>query len=186
MTINMKGGQALAQFLQAFPANVQRNAVNAGLRAGANIVIEQAKANAPKKTGKLAKGITKSSPRKNEDGVLSIKVYVKGEHAFIANWIEYGTGAHMITAGDSAMSPRLLTRAMNRDGVSSDAQTRALRIGNQYVTGAVMHPGITPRPFMRPALDTRAPEVVNVVGAKIVEYLSKKTGFTAPLLEVDA
>lgn len=183
MTINLKGGQALSQFLQAFPANVQRNAVNSGLRAGANVLIDQAKANAPKKTGKLAKGITKSNPRKNEDGVLSIKVYVKGEHSFVANWLEYGTGAHMITAGDSGLSPRLLTRSMNRDGASSDTQTRALRIGNQYVTGAVMHPGATPKPFMRPALDTKASEIIDVMGEAIRNYLSKKTGFTAPTLE---
>lgn len=185
MTIPLKGGKELSAFLQAFPDRIQRNAVNAGLRASAKVVRDQARANAPKKSGKYAKSIKTGSPRKNDDGTISITIRPKGEHSYLGLWLEYGVGAHFLTGGDSGKSARLLTRQMNRDGVSSDVETRAMKIGNNWVSGAILHPGFAPKPHFRPALDTQAENAIKAFADRIESYLKDKTGFTAPSFGVD-
>lgn len=185
MTIPLKGGKELSAFLQAFPERLQRNAVGAGLTAAAKTIRTQARANAPKKSGKYAKSIKSSRPRKNQDGTISITIRPKGEHSYLGLWLEYGVGAHVITAGDSGKSPRLLQRQINRDGVSSDVETRAMKIGNNWVSGAVIHPGFAPKPHFRPALDTQAESAIKAFGERIESYLKDKTGFSAPSFGVD-
>lgn len=185
MTIPLKGGKEVSAFLLAFPERLQRNAYNAGLRAAAKPIRDHARLNAPKKTGKYAKSIKTGSPRKNEDGTISITIRPKGEHSYLGLWLEYGVGAHVISAGDSGKSPRLLQRQINRDGATSDTETRAMKIGNNWVSGAVIHPGFAPKPHFRPALDTQAENAIKAFGERIEAYLKDKTGFSAPSFGVD-
>lgn len=189
MTISMKGGKELAAFLQAFPERIQKGAVRASLTAAAKPIRDQARALAPRKSGVLAKSIKTGSPRANEDGTVTISVRTdpkSNNHAFLGLFFEYGTAPHLISPGDSGKSTRLLARQMNRDGASSDVGTGKMRVGNNWITGAVMHPGIAAKPFMRPALDMKATEAINAFGARMREYLKDKTGFTAPVtLEAD-
>lgn len=180
----LKGGADLAAFLDAFPKKLQNGAIRSGATAAAKPIRDQARANAPRKTGKLAKAVKTGSPRVDGSQVR-IRVRLAGEHSFLGMFFEYGVRPHYITAGDSGKSPRLLTRAA-RDGGASDVEAGKLKIGDNYITGAVLHPGITAQPFMRPALDARANEAIKAFGARVQSYLKDKSGLTAPAtLDVD-
>lgn len=183
-SFEVKGLKQLDDFLAAFPVKLQKGAVRAGLTAAGGVVRDEARARAPKKTGKMARSIRTGSPKVNQNGTISVKVRAdpKAQHAFIAHWIEYGVSPHFIRAGDSGMSPRLLTRAANNGG-TSDVATGAMKINGNFVTGTILHPGFAPRPFLRSALDTKAQEAVKAFAGRIQDYLKGKTGFTAPSLD---
>ena len=57
MTIRLKGGPELLRLLDELPKNLERNVIRSGLRAGAKVIQQQAKANVPVRTGKLKKAI---------------------------------------------------------------------------------------------------------------------------------
>lgn len=195
----LKGGPELMTFLQAFPERIQKGALRSGIRAAAAPIRDQARLLAPKETGQMAKSIKTGSPNL-QDGVLSVKIRLKGPHAFLGVFHEYGVrphvirakgsdtvtpkGANAVTVGGTILSSRIANRKGRSEGFSEEGG--ALKIGGEFVSGAVMHPGHSARPFMRPALDMKADEAVNAFGAKVRAYLSSKTGFTAPdTLEVD-
>lgn len=183
----LKGGPELLAFLDAFPLRLVKGAVRSGMVAAAKPIRDQARQNVRKKSGRLAKAIRTGSPRVEQNGNVTIRVLVDKSkpHGFLANWIEYGVAAHFINAGDSGISARLLTKKSGRLGMGNDAETGAIRIGNEFVSGAIYHPGFGAKPFMRTALDMRAEDAVNALGERIRSYLSGKTGFTAPLAQVD-
>lgn len=184
MRATLKGGPELLAFLDAFPGRLVKGALRSGMTAGAKPIRDQARVNARKRSGKMAKAIKTGSPTVDRDGTVRVSVRLRGEHSFLGMFMEYGVAPHFISAGDGVTSSRLLTRSARRDGIASDVETRALRIGNQFVTGAVLHPGFPAYPFLRPALQMRAEDAVNAVGERIRSYLSSKTGFTAPRVEV--
>ncbi|CAD7335312.1 HK97 gp10 family phage protein [Sphingomonadales bacterium 56] len=185
MTIKMKGGQELSAFLQALPERLQKGAVRSALTAAAKPIRDQARANAPRESGKLAKAIKTGSPKVEPDGTVRIKVRLSGEHSFLGIFHEYGVRPHFIAAGDSDLSPRKLTQKARREGSSESGGV--LKVGDAFVSGGVMHPGIPARPFMRPALDTAADEATQAFADRLRSYLKSKTGFTAPavLTEVE-
>lgn len=177
------GLKQIDAYLSHLPRNLQTGAYRAGLTAAARVIRDEARVRAPKKTGRMAKAIRSGSPRKNQDGSFSVQVRLTGNnHAFLGLFHEYGVQPHYITAGDSDLSARKLTQAVRREG-SSDVATGALKIGGNYVSGAVLHPGFAPRPFMRPALDVKAQEAVLAFAERIRGYIEGKTGFTAPMAE---
>lgn len=179
MTIEMKGLKETMAFLEAFPKRIQNGAVRSALTAAARPVRDQARANAPRETGKMAKAIKTGAPKINQDGTVSIRVRLRGEHSYLGWFHEYGVRPHFISAGDSGLSARKLTTKA-RNGSSSDVDTGALKIGDNYVTGTVLHPGFAARPFLRPALDMKAQEAVTAFADRLRSYLKDKTGFTAP------
>lgn len=179
-TVPIKGLKELMAFLDAFPQRLQKGAVRSALTAAARPVRDQARANAPRQTGKMAKAIKTGSPRINQDGTVRIKVRLAGEHSYLGWFHEYGVQPHFISAGDSGQSPRMLTRDGLLGDLTGDAATQSLKIGDRFVSGAVLHPGMAPRPFLRPALDMRANEAVEAFADRVRSYLKDRTGFSAP------
>ena len=57
MTIRLKGGPELLRLLDELPKNLERNVIRGGLRAGAKVIQQQAKANVPVRTGQLKRAI---------------------------------------------------------------------------------------------------------------------------------
>lgn len=165
MTIALKGGKELEQFLSAFPAKLQKGAVRAGVTAAAKVLRTEARLQAPKDTGKFAKSIRSSSSRVNQDGTVSIRVFVdrKKPHGWLGPMIEYGIAPHDITIKPG----------------------KAGKLGDEFVSGTISHPGVVAQPFLRPALDLKAGEAIEAFGVRIRDYLKDKTGFSAPVLEVD-
>jgi HK97 gp10 family phage protein len=169
--VNISGGKQLAEFLNQLPLKIERNIMRSALRAGASVIAKEAKVNAPIKSGNLKKSIRTGSNskkgyveayvaaggKKSKDGKLK-----KG--AFYAQFIEYGTAAHLI-------------KPKNKKKLSFIAKD-----GNRVNTFSVNHPGLQAKPFMRPALDSKGTQAVAAVTARIRERLTKQ-GINTPALE---
>lgn len=158
---HVKGLAELQKFLDQLPAKLEANVMRSALRAGANIVKAQARQNVPVKTGKLRDGLKVSTSSRR--GVVTAKVKATGKHAYVANWIEYGTAAHAITAKKGGF----------------------LSFGGIFAK-SVQHPGAAPKPFMRPALDSKAQEATIAVGEAIKKRLASKHGLDTSDVEIAA
>lgn len=207
-TIPLKGGKELEAFLSAFPKRLQANAVRAGLTAAARVVRDEARLRAPRESGLMAKAIRSGSPRINQDGTVSIRVRLAGPHSYVGTFLEYGVRPHLITAGDSKYNTRTLNKRASKGGgltqldngmikvsgyeyektvhTREGAEQRVMTIDKHFIGGAIMHPGFSPKPFLRPALEAMANEAINAMGVRIRGYMKDKASLTAPAtLEVD-
>jgi hypothetical protein len=96
------------------------------------------------------------------------KIQVKGEGAYIAPWLEYGTARHFIQVAESqrgGKSVGRINRMMNR------RENPVLVIQGAYVSGTVYHPGARPHPFLRPALDSKAGEAEQAAQTHIISRI---------------
>ena len=159
--VKVKGLADLNKFLQQLPAKVEQSVLRGALRAGANVVMAEAKANVPVDSGQLRDGLKVSTNSRR--GRVTAKVKATGKHAFIAPWLEYGTAAHKITA----------------------KKGKGLFFGGLFVKG-VQHPGSRPKPFMRPALDGRAQDAVVAAAEYMKRRLATKNGLDTSSVEIEA
>lgn len=157
--VNLKGLTELQTFLDQLPAKMEANIMRSALRAGANVVKQEAINNVPVKTGTLKDGLKVST--RSRRGLVTASVKATGKHAYLARWIEYGTAAHFI-APKNAKS--LFFAGLFSDGVN--------------------HPGSRAKPFMRPALDTKALQALQAVGEQIKRRLTK-AGLNASGVDLD-
>lgn len=151
------GGRELDDFLKTFSAKVEKNIMRAALRAGAAEFREQVRANVPVASGDLKRSIRITTRFKK--GTVYASVKAGGKRAPHWHFVEFGTAAHRIAPKGAG----------------------GLLIGGQVV-GAADHPGARPKPFMRPAFDTRSAAALKAVAAKIRERLTAE-GINVPAPE---
>lgn len=147
--VNIKGLSELQGFLSQLPAKMEAKIMRGACRAGMAVVLGPAKAAVPAHTGLLRGGL-KISTRLRK-GVASASIKATGKHAYIAKWVEYGVAAHDIAA----------------------RVEKVLYFGG-FFDKEVRHPGLRPKPFMRPALDTNAQAAVVAAGEYIKLRLTKQ------------
>lgn len=192
--IRVKGLSELNKFLQQLPAKIEQNVMRGALRAGANVIRDEAKRLAPvsepnsqnKRRYGFYAGTLRDSIRVSarvKDGRVTASVYAGGKTksgatVFYANWVEFGTAGHAIMAKQTngKNAARRLNRSAKRGG--------SLRIGGQFVGSVVMHPGSRARPFMRPALDGKAQAAVLAAADYIKKRLALKHGIDASSVEI--
>lgn len=185
----VSGTKELDAFLSAFPKQMQNAAYRAGLVAAAAPIRDEARVLARKKSGKMAKAIKTGSAKRNDDGTYSISVRLVGEHSFVGIFEEYGVAPHPITRGNAKLLAKVKAARANggRADVLDDIEARAgkavMKIGDDFVSGTISHPGHGAHPFMRPALDTKADAAVKAFAGRIRDYIEGKTGFALPLDE---
>lgn len=178
-TIPMKGLKELDRYLSALPMQMQKAAIRQALTAAAKPVRDEARRQAPKGSGKMARAIKTGSPRQNQDGSFSVSVRLdpKGnDHAYLGLFFEYGVKPHLIARKAAKRGPAGLKAAVSK----GEKVGGAMKIGDRFVSGVITHPGFGAKPFMRPALDFMADEAVKAFAAKIREFIEGKTGFVAP------
>jgi hypothetical protein len=161
---NIKGGEELQRFLDELPVKMEKNIMRGALRQGANVIKAEAQhqlaSNGNIKTGILSKGLKVSTNAKG--GTVTASIKAKGKHAFIAYWLEFtGASPHMIR------------------GKYGLALAFAGGVYKQ-----IEHPGFQPKPFMRPALDSKASQAVIAVGNRISQKLTAE-GINAPDIEIE-
>ncbi len=163
--IDMKinGGKELHDLLQQLPVQVETKLLRAALGRGVKVIQAEAKLRVPDETGQLRRAI--KTTRDTRQGRVIAKVKLKGKHAYLGVFQEYGVAAHAIT-------------------VKEGSKKTALRIGDNFVGAAVMHPGHAAQPFLRPAFDTKAAEAIDVIGQFIGQYL-QFGAIQAPTIAVD-
>src|SRR5690606_15389566 len=142
----------LDRFLSALPKNMETAAYRAGLVAAADPPLQEARLLAQGWSGDVARAIRKGSARKNQDGTFSIRVYVdeRKPNGYLGYFGEYGVAAHLIARtgkGEGRVSVRKAAEG------SGTVDGRVMKIGDDFVSGVISHPGHAPHPFMRPALD---------------------------------
>lgn len=169
----IRGVEETIAVLAALPEQMQKNALKRGMRAAAAVVRDEARFRAPRKTGGLAKRIKSGNARRETASTYSIRVRVDD---FRGIFFEYGVAPHFITSGDSNVSARKLTQSA-RNAENSAGDDSVLVINGQFVSGAVFHPGIAAKPFLRPALDIKADEAVRALAFVIEEFVFDYTGF---------
>jgi len=91
-TTPVKGLADLDNFLSALPANMQKQAYRQALTAAADPPLQEARLLASGWSPKVAKAIRKGSPRQNQDGTFSIRIYVDESKpdGFLGFFGEYG------------------------------------------------------------------------------------------------
>lgn len=147
--INVTGLRELQAFLDQLPAKMEANVIRSALRAGANVILEEAKQNVPVGDGDLRKSIRVST--KSKRGLVTASIKAGNKKAWYWKFVEYGTAAHKI--------------AGRKGGI--------LSFGG-FFGRSVSHPGAQAKPFMRPALDTKSNEAIAAVGEAIKKRLSKQ------------
>lgn len=157
---NIKGGAELQRFLDQLAPKIEKNIMRGGMRQGANVSKKEAQlqltASGSVETGLLKKGLKVSTNSKAGRVTASLKV--KGKHAYLARWIEYGVAAHGVAKG-----------AKRKSGKGQ---------------GGILHPGFAPRPFLRPALDNKVPEIVAAVANYVKNRLTTQ-GLDVSEVEID-
>lgn len=185
MTFRLKGGPELLQLLDQLPKNLERNVIRGGLRAGAKVIQQQAKANVPVKTGQLKCAIGIGT--RTDGAKLSSYVKLRGKGSYLGLFIEYGVAPHLILVSDADMPVRETRHGPRKASigrVNKMLKRGSLKIGENFVGPVVMHPGHAAKPFLRPALEQKAEEAVTVMGAYIAHRV-QIGDLKAPALEVD-
>ena len=149
---HVKGLAELQKFLDDLAPKMEKNVMRGALRAGMKVVLPVAQQNIHSVSGELAAGLKLGTNARGGKVTASIKA--KGTHWYIAKFVEYGTAAHVISGRNGGW----------------------LRLQDGRFVKSVQHPGISPRPFMRPALDQMSGAAVLAAGEYIKKRLADKHG----------
>ncbi len=155
-TTHVKGLAALQKALDELPAKMEQNIMRVAMRQGMNVIRDEARNNVPVQTGELKKGLKVSTSAKK--GMVLARLKATGKHGYVANWLEYGTAAHII-------NPKV---------------AKDLFFGGKFAHH-IDHPGIVLRPFMRPAMDTQAQAALVATGEAVKAKLTKQGIDTASI-----
>ncbi len=176
---HVKGLAELQKFLDQLPVKIEKNIMRGALRAGMNAVKPVAQDKVNRVSGLLARGLKVSTNSKS--GTVWSSLKARGQHGYIARFVEYGTKPHFISVPEAERPVNLRLSAKRGEVVRASMTTvnraiRSLRIAGTFVGPTVFHPGATPRPFMRPALDQQANAAVVAAAEYIKNRLATKHG----------
>lgn len=167
-SFQITGLQELQAAMQSLPARIERNIMAGAITAGTRVILNEAKARAPEQDIRSALSQRQKKGRKGE---VIREVYIKrkkGLDVFYAKFFEFGTASYYTGKGRSVRKPYKIPKTAGK-----------LKIGENFVTGQVTHPGIKPQPFLRPALDIKAREAIRTVQEYIKIRLPMETGAAA-------
>lgn len=187
MDIRFSGGPELLDLLDQLPEQWGKKVLRGGLRAGAKPIHEAAVANARKRSGAMAKAIKIGSSRVNRDGTISVRIRLKGKHAFVGLFGEFGVRPHLIKVSEEDRPVRQTRRGPKKLAIGTINRMvyrGSLKIGQNFVGPVVQHPGHAASPFMRPALETRAADAIGATGEYIARRLTWRE-LQAPTLSAD-
>lgn len=168
--IHVKGLADIQAFLDTLPAKLERNVVRGGLRAGTMVIktaaVQMCPVGPPSSEGAKLYGLREGSLRDSirvttrvNLGQVTATVTAGGKNAkwgdvWYAHLIEFtGAKPHTITA----------------KGMKS------LSFGGLFFQ-SVNHPGMRPKPFMRPALDSQATNAVIAAAEYMRNSLATREG----------
>jgi len=171
----VEGMDHLHKQLQTLPAKIEANVLRGAVRAGQKVIADKAKSLVPVSSGALRKSIRVTSSRQAmKRGVVRADVVAGNKAAWYARLIEFGTASFYTGSGKSVRKPYTI-RAKGSDGkdVGTGKKRRALRVGGSFVS-QVTHPGIKPRPFMRPASDLLGGQALEAFADYVRKRLPKE------------
>lgn len=198
--IAVTGLAELGKFLEQLGPKIAKNVARGAMRAGANVVLHEARRLAPEAApsarnarryggfrGALRKSLRVSTRSRGMQVTASVKS--GDEVAYYARWVEYGTREHFITVDPKVRPSRWTRRGIKIYSIRTlnrMAARGSLKIGSAFVGSSVKHPGAKPRRFMRPALDTKAAAAVVAAGEYMKARLATKHGLETADISIGA
>lgn len=191
---NIKGFAELEKTLSEFPQKLFKSAMRRALYAGAKVIATEAKLLCPVAppggTAAVKYGATQGELRRSirigtrtDKATGTVSGYVKAGASdknlapYYARWVEYGTTAHLIKVSDQDRPTRMTRnglKAYSMKTINKMVVRGSLSIGGNFVGPVVAHPGATPKPFMRPALDTKRGAALEAIRASLQASIEKK------------
>ncbi len=148
--LQVRGGKELLDNLAKLPDRVAKNITLGALRAGGKVFRDLARTLVHSVSGKLAKSL-RVIKRRTQGDEMAVAIIAGGtgkkDDAYYASMVEFGTAPHRIDPRDGG----------------------ALQIGSVFAEKAY-HPGASPHPYMRPALDRGAQGATDAVA----DYIRKR------------
>lgn len=138
--VEIRGLSELHAALQSLPANIERNVLRGGLRAGGQVIAAEARAQVPLATGALRDSVRVSMRVSSKSGTVRAQVKAGNKKAWYAHLVEFGTARHWI-------KPK---------------SRKSLFLAGLFKE-AVDHPGARPKPFLRPAFDGKAQAAIQAM-----------------------
>lgn len=181
--IHVTGLRELQEFLDQVPVKIEKNIMRGALRAGAKIIEQQAKLNAPV-------GAPSSENRRIYGGYAgalrdSIRVTTNAKAGIVYAHVKAGgknkkSGAdvyyaHMIEFG------AVKTTAPYQIASAKRGMLAFLGIWRKYV----MHPPLRKMPFLRPALDVQAQNAVIAAAEYVKQRLATKQGLDTSAIMIE-
>jgi HK97 gp10 family phage protein len=161
----VEGLAELKRQLQELPAKVEGNIMRGALTAALKVLRREALANVPEKSGDLKRSIKIKFDRKSlKRGFVNGYLTAGDKTAYYAHMIEFGTASFYTGKGKS------VGRAYS---IVSKQKGGSLVFGGQSYK-SVIHQGVRPKPFMRPAVDGSADEAIKAMGSYIAQRLPKE------------
>lgn len=197
MSMSVIGDANMRSVLRGLPSKLERSVIRGGMRKLAQVVAEEARENVPStgatRTGKNGKVIIHAGDVRGSikvrssvlrSGVITSSVYTSGKGSGVALWLEYGTVPHLVSVREDVLPTwkdrRGRIRSWSVGRVNKAVKRSSLVIGNRFVGAIVSHPGATPRPFLRPALDAKFDAGMDAMATYIRTRL-EKYGLDAPI-----
>lgn len=160
----ISGLKELDSMLKNLPANIEKKVLKGALRAGQKVLSNAVKMNLRQNgsvgTGELEKSVRVRFKRQSEKfGWVRSYVIVGNKKAYYGHWLEYGTASYYAGSGRTVGAPYEITP----------------KVGGSLLLGgllreSVMHPGIRPKPFVRPAVDSHTDAALD----QVVLYMQKR------------
>jgi hypothetical protein len=163
----------LTSYLGDLAAGLAPKVVASGLRAGAKVIADEARAECRSEEVRETIGVVGRS----ETGIAVAKVQTAGPGAYKAPWLEFGTDPHLIQVHEE---DRVAVSTANRA-----ARRSSLVIGGHFVGPVIEHPGANPFPFLRPAADRRIDDAVTAMRDEIARRATPR-GLAEPAPKQDA
>lgn len=163
--VNIKGLKELDDLLKTLPANIQNNVTRGAIRSGLNEIGGIAKnilaADGHVVTGNLRKSIRVSFKRKSEEfGWMRGNLKAGDKKAWYSHIIEFGSGSFYAGTGSGSVKAPYEIKARTRKSLFFGGKMRE----------SVIHPGVKPSPFMRPAMDSGHKRAIE----RFAEYVAKR------------
>lgn len=163
MTIKVSGLAEMHKTMQELPSKIEANIVRGALRAGQRVVMTKAKELAPTDSGALRDSIRiRINRRAGKKGFVRVDLMAGNFKAWYAHLIEFGTASFYNGSGQTVGGPYIIKGKEGGIQASRSRKRKALKVGASFVD-QVTHPGIKPKPFMRPAVDASMDDAIEAV-----------------------
>ncbi len=169
-SVKISGLKELDDLLKALPGEIEGKIVRSALRAGQKVIADAAKsnlaANGNVKTGELYRSVKISFSKKEIEryGWMRARLKAGNEKAWYAHLIEFGSGSYYAGTKNNSKRMPYEIRPRNRKSLFFAGLMKEV----------IVHPGIKPKPFMRPALDANGQRSIEAFAEYVRMRLPKE------------
>ena len=164
----ISGLKELDAMLKQLPANIERNVIRGALKKGQEVLSDAVKSNLRSNgsvdSGELEKSVRIRFKRSSERfGWIRSFVMAGSKKAYYAHMVEFGTAGYYTGSGRTVGGAYQITPKV----------AGSLFLGSIFAE-SVTHPGIKPKPFMRPAADNYSDAAIDAVANYMTQRIPRE------------